>query len=77
MIRIEYIIRMIKNTENTFKVVDRNVTHSFAFHPLCSQGAGGDGRATAKGFELGINNLPLVINFNLSKGTLGYASTTM
>lgn len=42
-------------------------THRFALHPLRCQRAGGNGGATAKGFEPGIHNLPLVIDLNLSK----------
>lgn len=46
---------------------DTVLTHRFALHPLGGQGAGGNSRATAKGFEPGIHNLPLVIHLDLSK----------
>lgn len=42
-------------------------THRFALHPLGGQRAGGNSRATAKSFEPGIHNLPLVVHLNLSK----------
>lgn len=42
-------------------------THRFALHPLGGQRAGGNSRATAKCFEPGIHNLPLVVHLNLSK----------
>lgn len=42
-------------------------THRFALDPLSSQRAGSNSRATAKGFETSIHNLPLLIHFNLSK----------
>jgi len=41
------------------------LTHRFALHPLSGQRTGGNSRATAKGFELGIHNLPLVVHLNL------------
>lgn len=41
-------------------------THRFALHPLSGQRAGGNSRATAKGFEPGIHDLPLVVHLNLS-----------
>ena len=42
-------------------------THRFALHPLGGQRARGNSRATAKSFESGIHNLPLVVHLNLSK----------
>lgn len=41
--------------------------YRFAFHPLSCQGTGSNSRATAKGFKLGIHNLPSLIHFNLGE----------
>jgi len=41
--------------------------YRFAFHPLSCQGTGSNSRATAKGFELGIHNLPSLIHLNLGE----------
>lgn len=41
-------------------------THRFALHPLSGQRTGGNSRATAKGFEPGVHDLPLVVHLNLS-----------
>lgn len=40
-------------------------TYRFAFYPLSSQGTGSNSRTTAKGFELGIHNLPSLIHLDL------------
>lgn len=42
-----------------------NFTHRLSFHPFGCQRAGGDGRSAAKGFELGVHNLTVVIHLDL------------
>ena len=41
-----------------------------ALHPLGGERAGGDGRPAAEGLELGVDDLPILVNFDLKTQTL-------
>ena len=47
------------------------LVHLFALDPLRGQRGGGDGRAAAKGLELGIDDLAIIIDFNLKSKQKG------
>lgn len=59
--------RVNKKAAQVFYCLVFQLTHRFPLHPLGGQRAGGDGRATAEGFEPSIHDLPLVVHLNLSK----------
>ncbi len=56
--------KQINNYNNGDKKRTKN--YSFSFDPFCGEGAWSDGRAAAKGLELGVDDLAVGVNFDLN-----------